>query len=217
MRGVLAAGLAVGLAVAVVGTAILASAASLLGVGSGAPAASSAAAAKIPPAMLALYEQAAVDDRGRHRHGGVGQRAVDAARGAQRSQLRGRGGADAVRADDFSCSRTSNSSLTCRFRSSGSGSGPRHRAAPSGEGGALPARVERGLPGRRLGPLHGIPWRRHHLGAGGGVEGMMTGRQGRRALVERRRVESMPGILLGGLRWRSGNVIPAESAESADL
>jgi hypothetical protein len=136
MRGVLAAGLAVGLAVAVVGTAILASAASLLGVGSGAPAASSAAAAKIPPAMLALYEQAAVDDRGRHRHGGVGQRAVDAALGAQRSQLRGRGGADAVRADDFSCSRTSNSSLTCRFRSSGSGSGPRHRAAPSGEGGA---------------------------------------------------------------------------------
>jgi hypothetical protein len=40
---------------------------------------------------------------------------------------------------------------------------------------------------------------------------MMTG-QGR-ALVERRRVESMPGILLGGLRWRSGNVIPAESAD----
>src|SRR5580704_1110793 len=59
MRGLLAAGLAVGLAVVVVGTAILASAASLLGVGSGAPAASSAATAKIPPAMLALYEQAA--------------------------------------------------------------------------------------------------------------------------------------------------------------
>jgi hypothetical protein len=59
MKGLLTAGLAVGLAVAVVGTAILASAASLLGVGSGAPAASSAATAKIPPAMLALYEQAA--------------------------------------------------------------------------------------------------------------------------------------------------------------
>jgi hypothetical protein len=58
MRGLVAAGLAVGLAVAVVGTAILASVASLLGVGSGAPAASSAATAKIPPAMLALYEQA---------------------------------------------------------------------------------------------------------------------------------------------------------------
>ena len=59
MRGVLAAGLAVGLAVAVVGTAILASAASLLGIGGGAPVASSAATANIPPAMLALYEQAA--------------------------------------------------------------------------------------------------------------------------------------------------------------
>src|ERR1700722_12049338 len=59
MKGLLAGGLAVGLAVAVVGTAILASAASLLGIGSGAPAASSAATAKIPPAMLALYEQAA--------------------------------------------------------------------------------------------------------------------------------------------------------------
>jgi cell wall-associated NlpC family hydrolase len=60
MRGLLTAGLAAGLAVAVVGTAILASAASLLGVGSGAPVASSAATANIPPAMLALYEQAAI-------------------------------------------------------------------------------------------------------------------------------------------------------------
>jgi cell wall-associated NlpC family hydrolase len=59
MRGLLTAGLAAGLAVAVIGTAILASAASLLGVGSGAPAASAAATAKIPPAMLALYQQAA--------------------------------------------------------------------------------------------------------------------------------------------------------------
>ena len=59
MRGILAAGLAVGLAAMVVGTAILASAASLLGLGGGAPAASSAAAAKVPTAMLTLYQQAA--------------------------------------------------------------------------------------------------------------------------------------------------------------
>ena len=59
MKGLVAAGLAVGLAVAVIGTAILASAASLLGVGGGAPAASSTGTAQIPPAMLALYQQAA--------------------------------------------------------------------------------------------------------------------------------------------------------------
>jgi cell wall-associated NlpC family hydrolase len=59
MRGVLVTVLAAGLAVAVVGTAILASAASLLGVDSGTPSASSAATAKIPAAMLALYQQAA--------------------------------------------------------------------------------------------------------------------------------------------------------------
>ena len=59
MKGVLAAGLSVGLAAALVGTAVLASAVSLLGVGSGAPAASSAATATIPPAMLALYQDAA--------------------------------------------------------------------------------------------------------------------------------------------------------------
>ena len=59
MKGLVAAGLAVGLAVAVIGTAILASAASLLAVGGGAPAASSAATAKIPVAMLTLYQQAA--------------------------------------------------------------------------------------------------------------------------------------------------------------
>jgi cell wall-associated NlpC family hydrolase len=53
MRGVLAAGLSVGLAAAVVGTAVLASAVSLLGVGGGAPTAS------IPPAMLTLYQRAA--------------------------------------------------------------------------------------------------------------------------------------------------------------
>jgi cell wall-associated NlpC family hydrolase len=53
MRGVLAVGLSVGLAAAVVGTAVLASAVSLLGVGGGAPTAS------IPPAMLTLYQQAA--------------------------------------------------------------------------------------------------------------------------------------------------------------
>ena len=58
MRGLLVAGLAAGLAAAVVGTAILASAASLLGVGGGTPM-SSASTAQIPPAMLALYQQAA--------------------------------------------------------------------------------------------------------------------------------------------------------------
>jgi len=59
MKGLAAAGLAVGLAVAVIGTAILASAASLLDVGGGAPSASSAATAQIPAAMLTLYQQAA--------------------------------------------------------------------------------------------------------------------------------------------------------------
>ena len=59
MKGVLATVLAAGLAVAVVGTAILASAASLVGLGSGAPAPSSAATADVPATMLALYQQAA--------------------------------------------------------------------------------------------------------------------------------------------------------------
>ncbi len=59
MRGVAAAGLAVGLAAALVGTAVVASALSLLGVGGGAPAASSAATAKVPATMLALYQEAA--------------------------------------------------------------------------------------------------------------------------------------------------------------
>ncbi len=59
MRGVLAAVLAAGLAAAMVGTVVLASAVSLLGVGGGAPAASGAATAQIPAAMLTLYQQAA--------------------------------------------------------------------------------------------------------------------------------------------------------------
>ena len=59
MKAVIAAGLSVGLAAAVVGMAVLASAVSLLGVGGGAPAASGAATAQIPPAMLTLYQQAA--------------------------------------------------------------------------------------------------------------------------------------------------------------
>jgi cell wall-associated NlpC family hydrolase len=59
MKGLVAVGLAVGLAVAVIGTAILGSAASLLGVDGGAPAASSAATAQIPPAVLLLYQHAA--------------------------------------------------------------------------------------------------------------------------------------------------------------
>jgi len=58
MKSLVAAVLAVGLAAVVVGTAILASAASLLSDGSAAPAASPAATAKIPPAMLALYQEA---------------------------------------------------------------------------------------------------------------------------------------------------------------
>jgi cell wall-associated NlpC family hydrolase len=57
MKGLVAAGWAAGLATAVIGTAILASAASLLDVG-GAPAASSAAKGQIPAAMLTLYEEA---------------------------------------------------------------------------------------------------------------------------------------------------------------
>jgi cell wall-associated NlpC family hydrolase len=59
MRGVLAAGLSVGLAAAVVGIAVLGSAVSVLGVGGGAPVDSSAATAAIPPAMLTLYQEAA--------------------------------------------------------------------------------------------------------------------------------------------------------------
>ena len=59
MRGLITAGLAVGLAAAVIGTAVLASAVSLLGVGSAVPGASATATARIPPAMLALYQQAA--------------------------------------------------------------------------------------------------------------------------------------------------------------
>ena len=61
MKGLVAAGLAVGEGwlTAVVGTAILASAASFLGVGSGVPVASPAATAKIPAAMLTLYQEAA--------------------------------------------------------------------------------------------------------------------------------------------------------------
>ena len=59
MKALVGAGLAAGVAVAVIGMAILASAASLLGVGSGAPTASSAATTNIPSAMLTLYQQAA--------------------------------------------------------------------------------------------------------------------------------------------------------------
>jgi cell wall-associated NlpC family hydrolase len=58
VKGLVGAGLAAGMAVAVIAMAILASAASLLGV-SGAPAASSAATTNIPSAMLTLYQQAA--------------------------------------------------------------------------------------------------------------------------------------------------------------
>ena len=57
MKGRVTIGLTVWLAVAVTGSAILSSAASLLG--DGAPAASSAATAQIPAAMLKHYQQAA--------------------------------------------------------------------------------------------------------------------------------------------------------------
>jgi cell wall-associated NlpC family hydrolase len=61
VKAVTAAVVGVGLAVALVGTAVVASALSFLGVGAGAgaPGASSGATAEIPPAMLALYQQAA--------------------------------------------------------------------------------------------------------------------------------------------------------------
>ena len=59
MKGLVALGLGLVLAAGLVGTAVVASAAALLGVGSGAPAASSAAASRVPPVMIALYQQAA--------------------------------------------------------------------------------------------------------------------------------------------------------------
>ena len=59
VRGLVALGLGLVLAAALVGTAVVASAVSLLGVGGGAPAGTAAATARIPAAMIALYEQAA--------------------------------------------------------------------------------------------------------------------------------------------------------------
>jgi cell wall-associated NlpC family hydrolase len=59
VRWLAALGLASALAAALVGTALVASAVSLLGMGGGAPAATTAAAARIPPAMLAIYQRAA--------------------------------------------------------------------------------------------------------------------------------------------------------------
>jgi cell wall-associated NlpC family hydrolase len=58
-RCLVAVGLAVGLAAAVVGTAILASVVSMLGAAGSAPSASNTATSKIPPAMLTLYQEAA--------------------------------------------------------------------------------------------------------------------------------------------------------------
>ena len=59
MRGVVGTALALGGCAALLGTAVVASALSVLGVGSGTPSASSAATSAIPPAILALYQQAA--------------------------------------------------------------------------------------------------------------------------------------------------------------
>ena len=59
LRGLAAVGLAEGLAFSLVGTAVVASAVSLLGVGGDAPAATSPATSKVPPSMLVLYQEAA--------------------------------------------------------------------------------------------------------------------------------------------------------------
>jgi len=59
MRAVAGAVVAGGACAALVGTAVVASAVSFLGVGSGAPSAPSAATSSIPPAMLTLYQDAA--------------------------------------------------------------------------------------------------------------------------------------------------------------
>lgn len=59
MRGIVAAGLAVGLAAALVGTAVAASALSLLGIGGAPSPVPAGAGGPIPPAMLALYQDAA--------------------------------------------------------------------------------------------------------------------------------------------------------------
>ena len=59
VRGLVALAVGLVLAAALVGTAVVASAVSLLGAGGGAPAATPTATARIPPTMVALYEQAA--------------------------------------------------------------------------------------------------------------------------------------------------------------
>jgi cell wall-associated NlpC family hydrolase len=59
VRAVAAGGVILGLIGALVGTAVVASALSVLGVGSTAPTASSAGSATTPPVMLALYQEAA--------------------------------------------------------------------------------------------------------------------------------------------------------------
>lgn len=60
MKRALVALLGLGFVVTVLGTAVLASAVSMLGATGSAPSVSAAATAKIPPAMLTLYQQAAV-------------------------------------------------------------------------------------------------------------------------------------------------------------
>jgi len=60
VKVVLGAGVSVVLAAALVGTAIVASAVSMLGAGGSAPGVSAAATAKIPPQMLTLYQAAAI-------------------------------------------------------------------------------------------------------------------------------------------------------------
>ena len=103
MKGLVAPGFAVGLAVAVIGTA-----ASLVGVGSGDPAASSAATPQIPTSMLTLYQQAAASCPGLARTVLAAIGTIESDNGQsnlpgvpQRRQCCGGGGSYAVRASDL--------------------------------------------------------------------------------------------------------------------
>ena len=136
MKGLAAAGLAVGLAVAVIGTAILASAASLLGVGGGAPAASSAATAKIPAVMLTLYQQAAASCPGLPWTivAAIGTVKSDNGQSNLPGVHSGANGAGAegpmqFESANFSKGATSRGPLNWGFRVNGSGSGPRRHLA----------------------------------------------------------------------------------------
>jgi hypothetical protein len=136
MKRLIIPGLFVGLGAAAVGTAILASAASMLGVGGGAPGASSAATATIPPAMLTLYQQAAATCPGLPWTIPAAIGTVESDNG--QSNLPGvHSGANAAGAEgpmqflpaNFSLGSMSRRRLTCGFGRSGSGPGSCHGAA----------------------------------------------------------------------------------------